>query len=48
VLRRSYQERYAARVAGMKALARLPGIHWLECATHTDARLLLAQHFRQR
>jgi uncharacterized protein (DUF58 family) len=48
VLRRSYHERYAARVASLKALARQPGIHWLECATHADARLLLAQQFRQR
>jgi len=48
VLRRTYHERYAARVAGLKSLARLPGIHLLECATHADARLLLAQQFRQR
>jgi hypothetical protein len=48
VLRRSYHERYAARVAGLKSLARLPGINLVECATHADARLLLAQQFRQR
>jgi uncharacterized protein (DUF58 family) len=48
VLRRSYHERYDARIAGLKALARLPGIHWIECATHADPRVLLAQQFRQR
>jgi uncharacterized protein (DUF58 family) len=48
VLRRSYHERYADRIASLKALARLPGIHWMECATHADARMLLSQQFRQR
>jgi uncharacterized protein (DUF58 family) len=47
-LRRSYHERYATRVANLKALARLPGIHLIECGTQADARLLLAQQFRQR
>jgi uncharacterized protein (DUF58 family) len=47
-LRRTYHERYAARLADLKALARRPGIHLIECATHADARLLLAQQFRQR
>jgi len=47
-LRRQYRERFEARVAGLKALARRPGIHVLECATHADARTLLAQQFRQR
>jgi len=47
-LRRKYHDRFAARVASLQALARLPGIHLLECATHADARALLAQKFRQR
>ena len=41
VLRRSYHERYAARVASLKALARLPGIHLIECATHGGRALAL-------
>jgi len=47
-LRRQYHERYAARVASLEALARQPGMHLIECATHADARLLLARQFRQR
>jgi uncharacterized protein (DUF58 family) len=47
-LRRQYHDRFAARVAALKSLARLPGIHVLDCATHADTRQLLAQQFRQR
>ncbi len=47
-LRRKYRERFAARVDALRSLARRPGIHLLECATHADARVLLAQKFRQR
>jgi uncharacterized protein (DUF58 family) len=47
-LRRSYRERYEARVATLRSLARRPGVHLLDCPTHADSRLLLAQHFRQR
>lgn len=47
-LRRKYRERFAARAAALRSLARLPGIHLLECPTNVDARALLAQQFRQR
>ena len=47
-LRRKYRERFAARTEALRSLARRPGIHLLECATHADARALLAQKFRQR
>jgi uncharacterized protein (DUF58 family) len=47
-LRRRYRERFEARRAQLRALARSPGVQWIECATNVDVRLLLAQHFRQR
>ena len=47
-LRRKYRERFAMRVDALRSLATGPGIHLLECATHADARALLAQKFRQR
>jgi uncharacterized protein (DUF58 family) len=47
-LRRKYRERFATRVDALRSLATRPGIHLLECATHADARALLAQKFRQR
>jgi uncharacterized protein (DUF58 family) len=47
-MRRRYHDRFAARVERLHALARMPGIHLIECATHADARRLLAQQFRQR
>jgi uncharacterized protein (DUF58 family) len=47
-LRRKYRERFAMRVDALRSLATGPGIHLLECATHADARSLLAQKFRQR
>ena len=47
-LRRKYRERFAARVDALRSLARLPGIHLIECPTHADPRVLLAQQFRQR
>ena len=47
-LRRKYRDRFAARVEALRSLARLPGIHLIECPTHADARALLAQQFRQR
>jgi uncharacterized protein (DUF58 family) len=47
-LRRKYRERFAARTAALRSLASRPGIHLLECATHADARTLLAEKFRQR
>ena len=46
--RRRYRERFEAKRAELRALARLPGIHVLECTTNTDTRGVLAQHFRQR
>jgi uncharacterized protein (DUF58 family) len=46
-LRRKYRDRFAARVDALRSLARLPGIHLIECPTHADARALLAQQFRQ-
>jgi len=47
-LRRKYRERFAARADALRSLASRPGVHLLECATHADARALLAQKFRQR
>jgi hypothetical protein len=47
-MRRRYHDRFAARVERLRALARMPGIHLIECATDADARRLLAQQFRQR
>jgi uncharacterized protein (DUF58 family) len=47
-MRRRYHDRFAARVEWLRALARMPGVHLIECATHADARRLLAQQFRQR
>jgi len=47
-LRRKYRDRFATRVEALRSLARLPGIHLIECPTHADARALLAQQFRQR
>ena len=47
-LRRKYRDRFAARVEALRSLSRLPGISLIECATHADARALLAQQFRQR
>jgi uncharacterized protein (DUF58 family) len=47
-LRRKYRERFTARADALRSLASRPGIHLLECATHADARALLAQKFRQR
>jgi uncharacterized protein (DUF58 family) len=46
--RRRYRERFEARRASLRALARMPGIQLLECATNAEVRTVLAQHFRQR
>jgi len=47
-MRRRYHERFEARRSELQALARLPGVHLIECATHADLRTVLAQQFRQR
>jgi uncharacterized protein (DUF58 family) len=46
--RRRYHERFEARRAGLKALARLPGIRLIDCTTDADPRSVLAQQFRPR
>ena len=47
-MRKRYHERFAARRAGLAALARLPGIRVVDCPTDAEPRSLLAQQFRQR
>jgi len=46
--RQRYHERFEARRAGLKALARLPGIRSIDCTTDADPRSVLAQQFRPR
>jgi uncharacterized protein (DUF58 family) len=45
-LRRRYRERFEERRAELRALARLPGIRLIECATADEPRTVLAQYFR--
>lgn len=47
-MRRRYEERFAARRAGLARLSRLPGIRMVDCPTEADPRTVLAQQFRQR
>jgi hypothetical protein len=47
-MRRRYEERFAARRAGLAALSRLPGIRMVDCPTEADPRTVLANQFRQR
>ena len=46
--RQRYHERFEARRAGLKALARMPGIRSIDCTTDADPRSVLAQQFRPR
>jgi uncharacterized protein (DUF58 family) len=46
--RRRHQERFEARRAELRALARMPGIRVLDCPTDAEPRSLLAQQFRPR
>jgi uncharacterized protein (DUF58 family) len=46
--RRRYRERFEARRAELKALARMPGIRSIDCTTDADPRSVLAQQFRPR
>jgi uncharacterized protein (DUF58 family) len=46
--RHRYHERFEARRAGLTALARMPGIRSIDCATDADPRSVLAQQFRPR
>ena len=46
--RRRYHERFEARRAALKALARMPGIRSIDCTTDADPRSVLAQQFRLR
>jgi uncharacterized protein (DUF58 family) len=41
-----YHERFEERRAWLGALARLRGVHVIECATADDPRSVLARHFR--
>ena len=45
-MRARYHERFQARRDRLRALARLRGVHLIECATTDDARTILAQQFR--
>lgn len=47
-LRAEYRERFEARRARLEALARLPGIQLIECATADEPRRVLTQRFRSR
>jgi uncharacterized protein (DUF58 family) len=47
-LRASYRARFDARRTRLEALARLPGVQLLECATTDDPRRVLAKRFRKR
>jgi uncharacterized protein (DUF58 family) len=47
-MRRRYEERFAARRAGLASLSRLPGIRMVDCPTDADPRTVLAREFRQR
>ena len=46
--RQRYHERFEARRATLKALARMPGIRSIDCTTDADPRSVLAQQFRPR
>lgn len=46
--RRRYRDRFEARRAALKALARTPGIRSIDCTTDADPRIVLAQQFRPR
>ena len=46
--RQRYHERFEARRAVVKALARMPGIRSIDCTTDADPRSVLAQQFRPR
>ncbi len=47
-MRARYHERFEARRAALGALARLPGIRVIDCATDAEPRSVLTQHFRPR
>ena len=47
-MRRRYQDRFEERRAGLRALARVPGIRVIDCATDAEPRSVLAQQFRPR
>lgn len=44
--RARYHERFLERRAYLKALARMRGVHVIECATSEEPRSVLARHFR--
>ena len=47
-MRRRYHDRFEERRAGLRALARVPGIRVIDCATDAEPRSVLAQQFRPR
>jgi uncharacterized protein (DUF58 family) len=47
-MRRRYQDRFEERRAGLRALARVPGVRVIDCATDAEPRSVLAQQFRPR
>ncbi|HEX7079893.1 MAG TPA: DUF58 domain-containing protein [Gammaproteobacteria bacterium] len=47
-LRARYRRQFEARRARLGALARVPGIHVIDCATSDDPRAVLAQRFKSR
>jgi uncharacterized protein (DUF58 family) len=47
-LRAEYRARFEARRAGLEGLARMPGVHLVDCATTADPRLELTRRFKNR
>ena len=47
-LRERYRAQFEARRQRLAALARVPGIHLIDCETSADPRTLLSQRFRRR
>ncbi|HEY8518474.1 MAG TPA: DUF58 domain-containing protein [Gammaproteobacteria bacterium] len=44
--RARYRQHFEARTSRLRAMARRPGIHLVECRTVDEPRVVLAQHFR--
>jgi uncharacterized protein (DUF58 family) len=47
-LRADYRARFEARHAALAALARMPGVHLVDCATTADPRVELTRRFKNR
>jgi hypothetical protein len=47
-LRAHHRARFEARHAGLEALARMPGVHLVDCVTTADPRVELMRRFKNR